>query len=430
MSKVVKFYDTNALLTLSEKLFEDGQCFLLSSMSLAELEEIKTARNKDDAVKYQARVVTRLLDQYEDTGRYKVVVFNDGIQGELPDDVILEDCYTINRELQNDDADAWNSILVPLGLEKGDSLVFITDDLLCRLRAKEEYGLSVEGIASDESEEYTGFKQVVASDEELAYFYEHLSENTYELLANQYLIIRNFQNEVVDKVKWTGSTYKPLKRDKLKSQRFGVVKPYKDDVYQQLAIDSLLTNQVTMLKGPAGTGKSYLALGYLLYTLETQKIDQIVVFCNTVATMNAAKLGFLPGTRDEKLLDSQIGNMLAAKLGDIYIVEQMVRNGKLLLLPMSDIRGYDTSGRRAGVYITEAQNTDISLMKLALQRIGEDSICIIDGDYNAQVDMNGYAGIHNGMRRMSEVFRGLDFYGEVELQNIYRSRIAEAAERM
>ncbi len=50
---------------------------------------------------------------------------------------------------------------------------------------------------------------------------------------------------------------------------------------------------------------------------------------------------------------------------------------------MCDIRGFDTTGMKCGVYITEAQNMDISLMKLALQRIGEDSIAIIDGDYLA-----------------------------------------------
>jgi predicted ribonuclease YlaK len=49
-------------------------------------------------------------------------------------------------------------------------------------------------------------------------------------------------------------------------------------------------------------------------------------------------------------------------------------------LPLSDIRGYDTTGMKAGIYITEAQNLDRSLMKLALQRVGEDCICIIDGD--------------------------------------------------
>ena len=108
----------------------------------------------------------------------------------------------------------------------------------------------------------------------------------------------------------------------------------------------------------------------------------------------------------------------------------MIQEGALLLLPMSDIRGFDTSGMRAGIYITEAQNLDIELMKLALQRIGEDSFCIIEGDDNTQVDLSIYAGDNNGMRRVSEVFRGEDIYGEITLPNIYRSRIANIAEKM
>jgi predicted ribonuclease YlaK len=114
--------------------------------------------------------------------------------------------------------------------------------------------------------------------------------------------------------------------------------------------------------------------------LDRGKIDKIIVFCNTVATKNSAKLGYYPGTRDEKLLDSQIGNLLSSKLGGRIAVEDMIEREKLVLLPLSDIRGYDTSGMNAGIYISEAQNMDISLMKLTLQRIGEDSICIIDGD--------------------------------------------------
>ena len=99
-----------------------------------------------------------------------------------------------------------------------------------------------------------------------------------------------------------------------------------------------------------------------------------------------------------------------------------------MLLPTSDIRGFDSSGMKAGILITEAQNTSIDMMKLMLQRIGEDCICVVEGDDAAQVDMSEYAGSNNGLRRMSEVFRGQDFYGEVELQNIYRSRIAKQAE--
>jgi predicted ribonuclease YlaK len=60
-------------------------------------------------------------------------------------------------------------------------------------------------------------------------------------------------------------------------------------------------------------------------------------------------------------------------------------------------------------------------MKLALQRIGEDSICIIDGDEKTQVDDNAFAGLNNGMKRVSKIFRNHSVYGEVELKKIHRS---------
>lgn len=231
-------------------------------------------------------------------------------------------------------------------------------------------------------------------------------------------------------MKWTGETHIPIAYSNLESYHFGKVKPFKDDPYQAIAIDSFLKNKITLIKGPAGTGKSYLSLGYLFYLLDNHKIDKIIVFCNTVATKGAARLGFYPGTRDEKLLDSQIGNFLASKLGDRSAVEQLIQQERLVLLPMSDVRGYDTNGMRAGVYITEAQNLDISLMKLALQRIGEDGICIIDGDQKTQVDDVSFEGNNNGMRRLSKVFRGSNLYGEVQLKQIHRSRLAALAESM
>ena len=98
-------------------------------------------------------------------------------------------------------------------------------------------------------------------------------------------------------------------------------------------------------------------------------------------------------------------------------------------MPISDIRGYETSSA-SGVYITEAQNMSVDMMKLALQRIGDDSILIIDGDLETQVDDTLFAGDNNGMKRVSEVFRGRDCYGEVELKHIYRSKIAEIADKM
>ena len=116
--------------------------------------------------------------------------------------------------------------------------------------------------------------------------------------------------------------------------------------------------------------------------------------------------------------------MLGSKLGAKEAIEQLIAQEKLLLLPMSDIRGFCTSGMN----ITEAQNLDRTLIKLALQRIGQDCVCVIEGDDRSQVDLLAYAGNNNGMRRMSKVFRGQDFYGEITLKKIHRSKIAEIAE--
>lgn len=298
---------------------------------------------------------------------------------------------------------------------------FWTEDFLCLTTANLVYQLPCKTEESSSSVEYTGWIDEDLTDEQIAAIYEHPTENTLSLATNQYAVIRG-TNGVAEVVKWDGSSYVRVKIPAIKSKLYGTVKPYQGDVYQQMALDSLSTNQVTMLKGHAGTGKSYLALGYLFYLLEKGKIDKIIVFANPVAVGDACQLGYYPGTKDEKLLDSQVGNMLVAKVGDRVGVERMIDDGQLELLAMADIRGFDTTKYGpVAVYITEAQNFSINLMKLALQRIGEETIVVIDGDYTTQVDRAEYAGSNNGMTRMSEVFRGKKPYGEVELKNIYRS---------
>lgn len=408
------FLDTNVLLSNLDWV-EAQEKVYISATSLRELESIKSSRSKTDEVRYQARKAVRWLtenpDRYEvplhSEANIQVILANHGL-ADTPDARIIIDAY----------------------LMESDDLVFVSNDLLCGLFAKNIFQMDVMSVENRESDSYKGYREVSLSDEDMAYFYEHLNENTQGLEVNEYLVLKNDKGEVVDLCVWREGSYQKVKIPTIKSTLYGNVKPYNGDIYQQMVLDSLSQNQLTMIKGPAGTGKSYLAVGYLLWLLEKGRIDKIIVFCNTVATANSARLGYYPGTKDEKLLDSQIGNMLSSKLGDSFAVEQMIQRERLILLPMSDIRGYDTTNMNAGIYITEAQNMDISLMKLALQRIGEDSVCIIDGDYNAQVDLSQYAGSNNGMRRMSEIFRGQDFYGEVELKNIYRSKIARIAESM
>ena len=398
--------DTSVLLNNLDYLRDKE--FMVFAWSLNDLQNIV---NQKDNYKYKAEKAIRFLVDGIADGRIKVESFPESYNtGITRDDFI---CYeTISYIRKNPD----------------ENYLLLTNNILMYGKAKG--AIDVEWVRQLEEPVYKGYKEVYLGEDEMAYFYEHLNENTYELLINEYLIIYDGDGSVVDTYRWTGEAHVPLKIENIKSNLFGSLKPYNGDVYQKCLLNSFAVNKITLVKGNAGTGKTVCALSYLFYLLDKHKIDKIILFANTQPTLNTAKLGFYPGNRNEKLLESSVGNILSSKFGDSYVTEKLISENKLILIPMCDIRGYDTSGMNAGVFITEAQNLDAYLMKLALQRIGEDSICIIDGDYNAQVDSEQYAGKNNGMRRLSQVFRGHSFYGEVELKNIYRSDIAALAEQM
>ena len=393
---IYKFYDTAALAEAREHIFDnlENERPVISTWTLDKLNDLSflTNRKNDyDIHIYEDNVIPRFAGYKDIESLMAAIDYDDRVH---PDETVFVSNSIVLREIANQ---------------------FFGEDSIEKYTPKEDRRL--------------GYQELYLNDDQLAKFYSNLNFNTFNNKINEYVIIYdNKSGELVDTRKWAGSEYVPIRFKAFESTQLGVIRPMKKDVYQQLAFDSLISNKITMLKGPAGSGKTIISLGYLFSELERGKLDKIVIFCNTVATKDAARLGFYPGTRDTKLLDSQIGNLLASKLGGMVAVEKLIHEEKLILLPMSDIRGYDTSGMRAGVYISEAQNMSIPLMKLVLQRIGEDSVCIIDGDDKAQVDDENFSGENNGMRRVSQVFAGHQVYGEVELKYIHRSRIAEIAE--
>ena len=417
---MTRFYDTCALLELQEKAFEpNSQHFLISNITLTELESIKISATKDDNVKYKARKVISLLK--ENLDKYTVIMY---IEKDMS--------FKIKNFGFIENNDARIIATAYSAIQEYPDLAFITSDLSCYALGK-AFGLhviSLEEIENIVEDEYTGFKEIDMTDDELAAFYnEYIKSeyNKYSLKRNEYLIIKN-NNEIINKYKWTGKSYQEIPYYQIKSNIIGKIAP--KDEYQQLVLDSLHTNQLTVIRGKAGSGKSLLALGYFLHLLEKGKIDKIVIFANPVAVRGAAKLGFYPGSKDDKLLDSQIGNFLVSKLGGIIEVEKMISEGTLILVPCADCRGMDLTGLNAGVLVTEAQNLSRDMMKLILQRTGEDSKIIVEGDDKAQVDMAEYSGHNNGLKAVSKAFRGYDIYGEIELNKIYRSKIATIADTM
>lgn len=411
----MKFLDTNALM-LNKIPSEE---FAISSITLKELENIKNSKTKDDDTKYKARQALRNLE----AAKHEVVTFQNKMLKPL-----RKFDFEINNDLKIIACAYYYS--KPHFYSKKREVEFITGDKSCYFIAWLILD-KVTWIKEIKEDEYCGYKEVMLTEDQMCDFYSNLHTNMFNLFVNEYLIIKDaLTGEQVDLYVWNGEEHKRIKTNTFFSNYFGEIKPLKDDIYQKMACDSLVRNKLTVLRGPAGTGKTCLGLGYLFSLLDSGKIDKIIVFCNTVATKGSAKLGFYPGTRDEKLLDSQVGNLLASKLGDITMVEKLITENKLLLLPVSDIRGFDTTGMNCGIYIDEAQNSTVEMMKLMLQRIGEDSVCVICGDDFTQVDMIDYEGANNGLKRLCEVFKNEPYFGTTYLKNCHRSKIAQKAEEM
>lgn len=412
-----KFYDTCSLILNKDNLFNTKERFIISSITLDELENLKSSSKTDLDNKIAVRHLLHQLDEH--IGDYEVCPFRE---------TMLNPIHEEDLSVNNDMKILATAIFYSNNINS--DIVFVTNDLSLKTIARLFFDDSqIESIYIEDKYKGYTIKQF-DNEQEMEYFYSnYLSSPVYEeIQINEYLILKNPEGEIIDRLVRTDDGYRNVSFETFDSKQFGRIRPM--DVQQQMAADSFTHNKLTMIRGKAGSGKSILALGYLFNQLEKGRIDKIIIFCNTVAAKGAAKLGYYPGSREEKLLDSQIGNFLSSKLGSRMELERLLDDERIVLLPMADIRGYDTTGMRAGVYITEAQNMDISLMKLALQRIGDDSICIIDGDSDCQVDDEKFAGNNNGMKRLSQVFRGNSIYGEVTLQIVHRSEIAAIADLM
>ena len=129
------------------------------------------------------------------------------------------------------------------------------------------------------------------------------------------------------------------------------------------------------------------------------------------------------------MLDSSIGNILGSKLGGKDEVMRLIDIKKLELCNFSDLRGFDTTRYNAIVYITEAENLDSELMKLALTRVGVNNHIILDGDYRQQTDLDIYES-DNGMRKVIDVFKGDSSFAMVDLPIVHRSHIADLAQKL
>ena len=153
--------------------------------------------------------------------------------------------------------------------------------------------------------------------------------------------------------------------------------------------------------GPAGTGKTWLAVAHAVQLFERKEVDRIVL--SRPAVEAGERLGFLPGDMREKV-DPYLRPIYDAlyDLMDARIVERAMQTGEIEIAPLAFMRGRTLSN--AVVILDEAQNTTSMQMKMFLTRLGENSRMIVTGD-PSQVDLphGQTSGLHEAMRLLRNV---------------------------
>ncbi len=179
---------------------------------------------------------------------------------------------------------------------------------------------------------------------------------------------------------------------------------------QQCYIRALMDNELTFGLGPAGTGKTYLAVGMAVSMLTSGAVDRIVL--SRPAVEAGERLGFLPGDMRDKI-DPFLRPLYDA-LYDMMPTDQVDRrleSGEIEVAPLAFMRGRTLSN--AYVILDEAQNATSIQMKMALTRIGENSRMVVAGDLS-QVDLP--IGVKSGLRDAVETLEGVRGVASVHLR--------------
>jgi len=183
---------------------------------------------------------------------------------------------------------------------------------------------------------------------------------------------------------------------------------------QRLLANSIQSQILTIATGPAGVGKTYVALSIASQMLLDRKIDRILVTRPLVAVEDES-LGFLKGEFDEKCAPWAAPSLdiLNKNLG-ISHVKNLQKNGRVEFAPLAYMRG--STFDHCFVLMTEAQNASVAQTKMLLTRVGYGSRVVLDGDLR-QSDLGGGNGLVDACDRLVSIGRHVEF----EVGDIVRS---------
>jgi len=195
MKTMTKIYDTSSLLLITDDLLQSKDKIVITSITLKELERIKTSANKDTSVKYTARKLLRLLD--ENPEAYICYIYKPSMNKWLEE---------YNLEI-NDDAKILAAAYDYKINNPREEILFYTNDLALKKITSIFFKDKVTSIINDD--DYTGYINIYLSEDEMASFYSNPLPFGQNLKINQYInIYENDSQNRVDTLCWTGENFR------------------------------------------------------------------------------------------------------------------------------------------------------------------------------------------------------------------------------
>ena len=170
---------------------------------------------------------------------------------------------------------------------------------------------------------------------------------------------------------------------------------------QAAYVNAIRENDVVLCAGPAGSGKTFLAVAMAVAALRAEEVRKIVLVRPAVEA--GESLGFLPGDLQAKI-NPYLRPLLDAlrEMMDYELVKRLTEQDVIEMIPLAYMRGRTLNN--AFIILDEAQNTTISQMKMFLTRLGMGSKMVISGD-TTQIDLptNRSSGLIDAMNRLQDV---------------------------
>ena len=241
--------------------------------------------------------------------------------------------------------------------------------------------------------------------------------NSFMFLVNKYLVTNSIENnDIIYSIKHgVNELEDKKKRNNLRSIDQVIKTPRRSIIArskkQSEYLKALQSENIIMSLGPAGTGKSYLAVSVAVTLLMEKKIDRVIL--SRPAVEAGERLGFLPGDMKEKV-DPYLRPLYDA-LYDLFGYEQIQRkidNGSIEIAPLAFMRGRKLKNSFA--ILDEAQNATLTQIKMFLTRIGENSKLVVNGD-PSQIDLINKS--HSGLIKSKKILKDIDEIKVIEFDH-------------